>query len=162
MKETQNIEFKQRWRDDFLAELCGFANAQGGKSLHFEQIRGGMMATIQRERFMAISNRTSQNDIAGKFDDSSNSQQNEPLNDSLSTIHLSENQSKVYTFIKLMAHNNDTLNDSLNEPLNTAYISTRLAMPYSTTKRIVKFLEQNNLIRRVGSKKTGHWEVTVK
>ena len=58
-----------------------------------------------------------------------------------------------------MAHNNDTLNDSLNEPLNTAYISTRLAMPYSTTKRIVKFLEQNNLIRRVGSKKTGHWEV---
>ena len=30
MKETQNIEFKQRWRDDFLAELCGFANAQGG------------------------------------------------------------------------------------------------------------------------------------
>ena len=30
VKETQNIEFKQRWRDDFLAELCGFANAQGG------------------------------------------------------------------------------------------------------------------------------------
>ena len=28
--ETQNIEFKQRWRDDFLSELCGFANAQGG------------------------------------------------------------------------------------------------------------------------------------
>ena len=30
MIETQHIEFKQRWRDDFLAELCGFANAQGG------------------------------------------------------------------------------------------------------------------------------------
>ena len=30
MKETQNIEFKRQWRDDFLAELCGFANAQGG------------------------------------------------------------------------------------------------------------------------------------
>lgn len=30
MVETQNIEFKQRWCDDFLAELCGFANAQGG------------------------------------------------------------------------------------------------------------------------------------
>ena len=30
MTETQNVEFKLRWRDEFLAELCGFANAQGG------------------------------------------------------------------------------------------------------------------------------------
>ena len=28
--ETQTIEFKQSWRDDFLKEICGFANAQGG------------------------------------------------------------------------------------------------------------------------------------
>lgn len=28
-KETQTIEFKQSWRDDFLKEICGFANAQG-------------------------------------------------------------------------------------------------------------------------------------
>ena len=30
MKENQHIEFKQSWRDDFLKEICGFANAQGG------------------------------------------------------------------------------------------------------------------------------------
>ena len=29
-RETQTIEFKQLWRDDFLKEICGFANAQGG------------------------------------------------------------------------------------------------------------------------------------
>ena len=29
-KETQTIEFKQSWRDEFLKEICGFANAQGG------------------------------------------------------------------------------------------------------------------------------------
>ena len=28
--ESQNIEYKQSWRDDFLKEICGFANAQGG------------------------------------------------------------------------------------------------------------------------------------
>lgn len=28
--ETQTIEYKQTWRDDFLKEVCGFANAQGG------------------------------------------------------------------------------------------------------------------------------------
>lgn len=30
MKENQQIEFKQSWRDEYLQYLCGFANAQGG------------------------------------------------------------------------------------------------------------------------------------
>lgn len=31
MAEKQNIEWKAIWKDDYLAWLCGFANAQGGK-----------------------------------------------------------------------------------------------------------------------------------
>ena len=30
MPETQNIEYKSTWRDEFLREICGFVNAQGG------------------------------------------------------------------------------------------------------------------------------------
>lgn len=30
-KETQNVEFKQSWRDEFLKEICGFANAKGDR-----------------------------------------------------------------------------------------------------------------------------------
>ena len=30
MKESQNTEFKQSWRDEYLKWICGFANAQGG------------------------------------------------------------------------------------------------------------------------------------
>ena len=30
-KESQNIEWKQRWQDDHLKSICGFANAQGGR-----------------------------------------------------------------------------------------------------------------------------------
>ena len=30
-RETQNIEFKQSWHDEYLKWICGFANAQGGK-----------------------------------------------------------------------------------------------------------------------------------
>jgi ATP-dependent DNA helicase RecG len=30
MSETQNIEYKSVWRDEFLRWICGFANAQGG------------------------------------------------------------------------------------------------------------------------------------
>ena len=29
--ESQNTEWKQSWRDDYLAWICGFANAKGGK-----------------------------------------------------------------------------------------------------------------------------------
>ena len=30
MQESQNIEFKESWRDEYLKWICGFANAQGG------------------------------------------------------------------------------------------------------------------------------------
>lgn len=30
MSETQNIEYKSTWRDEYLKWICGFANAQGG------------------------------------------------------------------------------------------------------------------------------------
>lgn len=28
--ESHIVEYKQSWRDEFLKEICGFANAQGG------------------------------------------------------------------------------------------------------------------------------------
>ena len=31
MGEKQNVEWKVKWKDDYLAWLCGFANTQGGK-----------------------------------------------------------------------------------------------------------------------------------
>lgn len=31
MPETQNIEYKSSWHDDYLKWICGFANAQGGR-----------------------------------------------------------------------------------------------------------------------------------
>ena len=56
----------------------------------------------------------------------------------------------------------DPLNDLLNEPLNTERIASLLKIPYSTTKRIIKELEQQGRIIRIGSKKTGHWEIIEK
>lgn len=31
MPESQNIEYKESWRDEYIKWICGFANAQGGK-----------------------------------------------------------------------------------------------------------------------------------
>ena len=30
MSETQNVEWKESWRDEYLKWVCAFANAQGG------------------------------------------------------------------------------------------------------------------------------------
>nr|MDA3853057.1 putative DNA binding domain-containing protein [Bacteroidales bacterium] len=31
LSETQNVEFKSVWKDDFLKQICGFANTKGGR-----------------------------------------------------------------------------------------------------------------------------------
>ena len=31
MLESQHIEYKSNWRDEYLKWVCGFANANGGK-----------------------------------------------------------------------------------------------------------------------------------
>ena len=30
MTESQNVEYKESWKDEYLKWVCGFANAQGG------------------------------------------------------------------------------------------------------------------------------------
>ena len=41
-KESQNIEYKRHWQDEYLKWICGFANAQ------IESADGGVRVTFQR------------------------------------------------------------------------------------------------------------------
>ena len=150
--ETQNIEFKQRWRDDFLAELCGFANAQGG-TLYIGLDDKGMVCKAFRDS--KLSSPTFENLMGGSLVVIPRGNQIEPLNEKGNNTQLNESQHKVYDFISVMAQSVEPL----NEPLNTTRIAKELGMAYSTVKRVMKFLEENHLIRRVGSKKTGYWEI---
>ena len=45
MKETQNIEWKESWRDEFLRWICGFANAEGG-ALHIGRNDKGVVVGV--------------------------------------------------------------------------------------------------------------------
>ncbi len=31
ISESQNVEFKESWHDEYLKWICGFANAEGGR-----------------------------------------------------------------------------------------------------------------------------------
>jgi ATP-dependent DNA helicase RecG len=45
MKETQHIEWKETWRDEYLRWICGFANANGGV-LHIGRNRQGIIVGV--------------------------------------------------------------------------------------------------------------------
>ena len=82
-------------------------------------------------------------------------QVNDQLNDRLNSLQFTENERKVFLFIKEF----DRLNDRLNDQLTTSYIAQKLGLSYSTIQRVLRMLKQKDLVQRVGSKKTGFWQV---
>ena len=60
---------------------------------------------------------------------------------------------------------NDTINDTIfslikqNNKIKATEISERLNISLSTAKRKIKELKEQEIIERIGSNKTGHWEI---
>jgi len=52
MPETQNIEYKSSWRDEFLREVCGFANAQGGTLFIGRDDKGNIVGVRNTEKLL--------------------------------------------------------------------------------------------------------------
>ena len=163
MKENQNIEFKQSWRDEYLQYICGFANAQvfylaglieqwgrGYEKIHdafvrehliqptFEQARGGILVTIPREKFIAIN--------SGK-----------PVGAEVSTTQDSQTietggQTGGQTIEKVF----DLIKENPN--ITRAQISQILGISSSAIQKHIDTLKKSR-IRRVGGDFGGHWEI---
>jgi len=52
MSETQNIEYKQSWRDDYLKWICGFANANGGSIFIGKDDNGNVVGLTDTKRLL--------------------------------------------------------------------------------------------------------------
>jgi len=52
MPETQNIEYKFLWRDEFLREICGFANAQGGTLFIGKDDKGNVVGVKNADKLL--------------------------------------------------------------------------------------------------------------
>jgi ATP-dependent DNA helicase RecG len=52
MNETQNIEYKQSWRDDYLKWICGFANANGGSIFIGKDDNGNVVGITDTKRLL--------------------------------------------------------------------------------------------------------------
>ena len=83
---------------------------------------------------------------------------NVQLNDTVKLSQLTERQRKIYEAIKSDTVN-DTVNDTINDTINAQTLSEALGASVITIKRDLYVLRDMNLIKYVGSNKTGHWEV---
>ena len=52
MSETQNIEYKQSWRDEYLKWICGFANASGGSIFIGKDDNGNVVGVSDAKRLL--------------------------------------------------------------------------------------------------------------
>ena len=50
--ETQNIEYKESWRDEYLKWICGFANAQGGTLYIGKNDKGEVVGLTDAKRLL--------------------------------------------------------------------------------------------------------------
>ena len=52
MAESQNIEWKESWRDEYLKWICGFANAKGGKLIIGQNDKGEVIGIDKYKKLM--------------------------------------------------------------------------------------------------------------
>ncbi len=52
MAESQNIEWKENWRDEYLKWVCGFANAKGGKLIIGQNDKGEFIGINKYKKLM--------------------------------------------------------------------------------------------------------------
>jgi len=79
---------------------------------------------------------------------------NVPVNDTAKLSQLTERQRKIYDIIKT-----GTINDTVNDTVNAKTLSESLGTSIITIKRDLAVMQSTGVIKRVGSDKTGHWEV---
>jgi ATP-dependent DNA helicase RecG len=84
---------------------------------------------------------------------------NGSINGSIKTQKLTERQLDIINLITTATNKFGSINGSVKNGLTTQEIMSKLQLSERTAYRELATLKQLGLIQRIGSKKTGHWEV---
>lgn len=123
----------------------------------FEQLRGGMAATIKRERFVATENvaSSSENDMKNVMSSAMD----------YTKVFVKENESKLterQKDILFILANDNTLNsrqiaDRMSRVLSR--VSQKDVVSYRTIQRDLNALVKNGIIRHEGGRQNGYWRL---
>ena len=85
-----------------------------------------------------------------EFERPCSGQKEDTINVQVNFTKLTDRQYKIYEIIK---------NDTINDTINAKVLAEVLGSSIITIKRDLYVLRDRNLIKYVGSNKTGHWEI---
>ncbi len=148
--ESQNIEYKQSWHDEYLKWVCGFANAcfranmieAWGSGIHriiescqaegfpaptIEEATGGMQITLW----------TTPTDTP-------------PIDPTDTPQKSSEEDTLTERILALLQANNRISQRAMAE---------QLGIGFDTVKEYMTKLKRNGTIRRIGADRGGHWQI---
>ncbi len=132
--ESQNIEFKESWRDEYVKWVCGFANAQGGK-LYIGIDDKGNICGIENCHKLS-------EDIPNKIVALLGIVVNVNVQKS-----VQKSVQKILSFIEE------------NPSITTQEVAILLGVNRSGVARHIKKLQEQGILRRVGPDNGGHWEI---
>ena len=95
----------------------------------------------------------------GAHDGSVNGSINGSINGSVKMPKLTKRQLDIINIITAATNKLGSINGSVKKGLTTQEIMSKLKLSERTVYRELAVLKQLGLIQRIGSKKTGHWEV---
>ena len=167
IEESQNIEHKESWRDEYLKWICGFANAQGGRvyigveddgsltgvdRMFREMEEAGQPAPEYRQNeFMVYATIRQHGDAAGQLngDDSVSKGVNGGVNGYVNgeVNSLTPSQRNVYDIVHY------------NPGINTKKIAEILKKSPRTIEKHIALLAKACLIEHRDSDKTGGYYV---
>ena len=142
--ESQHIEFKESWRDEYQKWICGFANAQGGiitackndgfSTPEFRYDASGIWTTF---KFEYPERATTQSDQKTTQKTTQKAIQN-----------LTEQQQAILSFLK--GHPKATRKE-ISESLSNI---TEDGVKYNLSR-----LQELGLLKRIGGRKQGYWQI---
>lgn len=179
MPESQLIEYKESWRDEYLKWICGFANAQGGTLYIGKRDDGSACGVAEPKKLMQdIPNQKHRSlphnpDIANTFFRAgfieSWRRGVEKICRICKEYGIAEPEYTVHpNDIMMMFKSNEPVNEPVkkvlamilaNPNLSKEKIAEKIGMSRATVTRALAKLVETGTIHRVGSNKSGYWEV---
>ena len=148
-KETQTIEFKQSWHDEYLEWICGYANAYGG-ALYIGRADNGTPVGVAKAKSLMESIPCKITDTMGIIADVN------LLNEDGKEVNREDNADNRED----NADNKTLVTNAIarNSRLTVRQLATELPISKATVERVLKALQEAGKLRRIGGTR-GVWKI---
>ena len=137
--ESETVEFKARFNKETIVSLAAFANTKGGKVI--SEYPGVSYSISETGDFFKVEMRhtPTKTTITPPLET--------PLKTEIQDVYLTELEDKIFKQIQIDNH------------ITFENIATNLSISRNTVKEYVDKLKNKRVLRRVGGRRGGHWEI---